>query len=270
MLKSYVFREGTVYTDEISGVTISGITSFVGTMPGQASELYSNNMFNLMEELCQIPKHHDNNANDFAIDLNDEIAKGAVVIDKKQLLWLSYDERVKREEEQKKAAAIASPPAIGSREKEVKIVIDKQKAPEQKESMKERLIEEKRDIDTEVTASMDILSSGGIVGGMTVLAIGLAYSTDFTFMLNFIIFTLALIIGYIVVWGVDPLLHASLMSETNAISGIICIGAMLQLYGYNGSFMLPNICGALALFFASINVFGGFLLTDKMLGMISC
>ena len=117
---------------------------------------------------------------------------------------------------------------------------------------------------------MDIASSGIITISMILLAVGLAYSTDFAFMMNFLIFVLALIIGYIVVWGVDPLLHASLMSETNAISGIIYIGAMLQLYGYDGTLQVPNILGILALFFASINVFGGFVLTDKMLSMISC
>lgn len=249
-------RKGEVYVDKESQVTISGITSFVGEMPGQASELYSNNMFNLLEELCQIPKNKENTAANFTIDLKDEIADEAVVIQHNKIRWIPYSERVKQ--------ASQKPPEAKAEKKAPRPPQPKPEA----EPLTQQLID-KDDEGVEKVAKMDVVSSSLIVGSMIVLALSLAYATDIGFMMNFLIFTLALIIGYIVIWGVDPLLHASLMSETNAISGIIYIGAMLQLYGYNGSFQLPNVCGITALFFASINVFGGFVLTDRMLGMIS-
>ncbi len=273
-------RMNEVYVDQQSGVTVSGITSFVSTMAGQASELYSNNMYNLVEELCQIPKHKSNNASNFVIDLKDEIANDAVVVQNTVLRWIPYEKKLKLEEEKKKAAA-AKPeskrppeeekkfsPTIERRPAEAKT---KTKELSQGESLAEKLLTtEMLDDYKERAADMNVASSSLIVLSISVLTIALAYSTDYGFMMNFLIFTLALVIGYIVVWGVDPLLHASLMSETNAISGIIVIGAMLQLYGFSGSFELPNVLGTLALFFASINVFGGFTLTDRMLRMISC
>jgi len=261
------------YVDPESGVTVCGITSYAGTMPRQASELYSNNMYNLLEELCKIPGHKENNALNFELDLNDEIVTEALIIMKTKLRWIPYDQKVKMEQEKK--AKAATEVKKESKKEELKPKepagihkIDMGKVPPTTVALSERLLEKKEE--EEPKASMDIQSSSTIVGGMLALAIGLAYSTDYAFMMNFLIFILALVIGYIVVWGVDPLLHASLMSETNAISGIIYIGAMLQLYGYDGSFSTPNIFGILALFFASINVFGGFMLTDKMLSMINC
>ena len=265
-------REGEAYVDDKSGVTVSGITSFVGAMPGQASELYSNNMYNLVEELCQIPKHKDNNASSFTLDLTDEIANESAIIQNTKLRWIPYSKRVKIEEEKKKVKVSEvkkEEEQIRRPEKHGQVKLDMKELPIAP-ALSERLIEQKAEDEEEKVASMDIASSGIITISMILLAVGLAYSTDFAFMMNFLIFVLALIIGYIVVWGVDPLLHASLMSETNAISGIIYIGAMLQLYGYDGTLQVPNILGILALFFASINVFGGFVLTDKMLSMISC
>ncbi len=267
-------RESEYYVDQESGVTISGITTFVGTMPGQASELYSNNMYNLVEELCKIPKNKNNNASNFTLDVADEIVNEALIIQDMKVRWVPYHLRVKQEEQKKakgeaKVEAKKEEALIRRPEKRGQAVIDMKEMPTTT-ALSEKLLERKGPSEEEEkVATMDAKSSSTIVISMTVLAIGLAYSTNYAFMMNFLIFTLALIIGYIVVWGVDPLLHASLMSETNAISGIIYIGAMLQLYGYNGSFQTPNVLGALALFFASINVFGGFVLTDKMLSMIS-
>jgi len=62
---------------------------------------------------------------------------------------------------------------------------------------------------------------------LTAVLIGLAYATYYEFMNQFLVFILSVFIGYVVVWNVTPALHSPLMSETNAISGIIIIGAML-------------------------------------------
>ena len=87
-------------------------------------------------------------------------------------------------------------------------------------------------------------------------------------LINLIIFVLAIYVGYHVVWNVTPALHTPLMSVTNAISGIIIVGAMLQTEVINGDeITLTSLIGALANFLASINIFGGFMVTRRMLEM---
>ncbi len=88
------------------------------------------------------------------------------------------------------------------------------------------------------------------------------------FMASLTIFVLAIFVGYHVVWHVTPALHTPLMAVTNAISGIIVVGAMLQVVDINAQqITLTSVLGAIAIFLASINIFGGFLVTQRMLGM---
>ena len=85
---------------------------------------------------------------------------------------------------------------------------------------------------------------------------------------NITIFVLAIFIGYHVVWNVTSALHTPLMSVTNAISGIVIVGAILQVVEINDTLItFSSILGAFAIFFASINIFGGFLVTQRMLEM---
>ena len=85
---------------------------------------------------------------------------------------------------------------------------------------------------------------------------------------NITVFVLAIFVGYHVVWNVTPALHTPLMSVTNAISGIIIVGAMLQTEVINGDeITLTSLIGALAIFLASINIFSGFMVTRRMLEM---
>ncbi|MGI4775560.1 MAG: NAD(P) transhydrogenase subunit alpha [Janthinobacterium lividum] len=79
------------------------------------------------------------------------------------------------------------------------------------------------------------------------------------------IFILACFVGYYVVWKVTPALHTPLMALTNAISGIIIIGSMLA--SSPTDFGLSSLLGYLATFLAAINIFGGFVVTERMLGM---
>ena len=79
------------------------------------------------------------------------------------------------------------------------------------------------------------------------------------------ILTLACFVGYFVVWGVTPALHSPLMSVSNAISGIVIIGA-LAIAGEE-YLSLSKILGILAVFFAAINIFGGFAVSQRMLMM---
>ncbi len=84
---------------------------------------------------------------------------------------------------------------------------------------------------------------------------------------NLTIFVLAIFVGYHVVWNVTPALHTPLMSVTNAISGIIIVGAMLQTVDIDGPITLTSVLGALGVLLASVNIFGGFLVTQRMLEM---
>ena len=85
------------------------------------------------------------------------------------------------------------------------------------------------------------------------------------FIINLTVFVLAIFIGYHVVWNVTPALHTPLMAVTNAISGIIIVGAMLAA----GPRQLDagTVLGLIAVTLAAVNVFGGFLVTQRMLGM---
>ena len=83
-------------------------------------------------------------------------------------------------------------------------------------------------------------------------------------LINLIIFVLAIYVGYHVVWTVTPALHTPLMSVTNAISGIILVGAILQV-GSTNPFV--TAVSFLAIAVASINIFGGFTVTSRMLAM---
>ena len=82
--------------------------------------------------------------------------------------------------------------------------------------------------------------------------------------INLIIFVLAIYVGYHVVWNVTPALHTPLMAVTNAISGIIILGALLQIGSGNG---LVVALAAVSVLIASINIVGGFLVTRRMLAM---
>ena len=90
------------------------------------------------------------------------------------------------------------------------------------------------------------------------------------FVFRLSIFVLAVFVGYYVVWAVTPALHTPLMSETNAISSVIVVGALLavgvELVGGGGP-ILARALGFIALAFAAVNIFGGFLVTQRMLAM---
>jgi NAD(P) transhydrogenase subunit alpha len=91
------------------------------------------------------------------------------------------------------------------------------------------------------------------------------------FVFRLSIFVLAVFVGYYVVWSVTPALHTPLMSVTNAISSVIVVGALLAVgvglvEGDSGP-LWARVLGFIALSFASVNIFGGFLVTQRMLGM---
>lgn len=100
----------------------------------------------------------------------------------------------------------------------------------------------------------------------TVLAAGGVGNIPFVAI--FTIFVLAIFVGYYVVWGVTPALHTPLMAVTNALSSIVIVGAMLQTVYIGGdTFTATSLFGVFAVFLASINIFGGFAVTERMLSM---
>jgi NAD(P) transhydrogenase subunit alpha len=91
------------------------------------------------------------------------------------------------------------------------------------------------------------------------------------FIVDFTIFVLAIFVGYFVVWSVTPALHTPLMSVTNAISGIIVVGALIavgvEIAAAAASPSFSKVMGFLAVMIASVNIFGGFIVTQRMLQM---
>jgi len=89
------------------------------------------------------------------------------------------------------------------------------------------------------------------------------------FVFRFSIFVLAIFVGYFVVWGVTPALHTPLMSVTNAISSVIVVGALIAVSvpAVSDESWLSKELGFAALVMASVNIFGGFLVTQRMLAM---
>jgi len=102
-----------------------------------------------------------------------------------------------------------------------------------------------------------------IVAGLALLGIGIGAPSSF--LSHFTVFVLACFVGWQVIWNVSPALHTPLMSVTNAISGIIILGGMLQI---SGEITSPSvILGAIAILVGTINISGGFLVTQRMLKM---
>jgi NAD(P) transhydrogenase subunit alpha len=95
----------------------------------------------------------------------------------------------------------------------------------------------------------------------------LGFTAPAAFLSHLTVFVLACLVGWQVVWNVTPALHTPLMSVTNAISGIIVVGGMLQV---SGQWSSPAVLlGGLSILLATINVAGGFLVTQRMLRMFS-
>ena len=117
-----------------------------------------------------------------------------------------------------------------------------------------------------ILAQLDIIAAAS---GGAMHAVSSAAVDPFVFRLS--IFVLAIFVGYYVVWSVTPALHTPLMSVTNAISSVIVVGALLAvgvpLVVNDAGPIWARALGFVALTFASVNIFGGFLVTQRMLGM---
>jgi NAD(P) transhydrogenase subunit alpha len=101
-----------------------------------------------------------------------------------------------------------------------------------------------------------------VIGGLFMTLLG-SYAPA-AFMQHFIVFALSCFVGFQVIWNVSHALHTPLMAITNAISGIIIIGALLQIDSPNG---IVGILAAVSVLIATINIVGGFMVTRRMLAM---
>ena len=211
-----------------NGVTVVGYTDFPSRMAAQASTLYSTNIKNMLADLT--PKK------DGVIhhNMEDDVIRGATVAHQ---------------------GAVTYPPPPPK--------IQAIAAQKPKEKVKEPTPEEKRDAEVaafkaQTRSQVTLLA----VGGALILAAG--YFAPASFMSHFIVFVLSVFVGFQVIWNVSHSLHTPLMAVTNAISSIIILGALMQIGSGN---WLVVVLAALSVFMAGINIFGGFMVTRRMLAM---
>ena len=217
-------KPGEVFTTE-NGVNIVGFTDLVSRMAPQSSELYSNNLYHLLDNM--------GGAHSFEINLEDEIISSMCVVNNGKMIWSPS----------KPLPPVSSAKPVEKIE-EPKLIIQ-----EENHSFIQRY---------------DFILISIILVGCFII---ISYATCDSFMNLIMTFVLAVFIGYMVIWNVSPSLHTPLMSVTNAISGIIIIGAMLCLEAHTSSIDEGSVLGMLSVLFASINIWGGFIVTYRMLAM---
>jgi len=210
------------------GVTIIGYTDLPSRMGSLASRLYAANLVHFLEEL--------GGSEDFRIDLEDDVVAGSLVMHEGVITW---------------------PP---KRE----IMDPAPQTPTKRRETAAPLVEEKREAPPAGARRSVSWRTIGIVLASAAFLLIAAFAPE-SFVRHFTVFVLACFVGWQVVWNVTPALHTPLMSVTNAISGIIIIGGMLQISGV--PLAATTILGALAILIATINISGGFLVTNRMLAM---
>ncbi len=222
-----VTKPGEIYA--YGDVTIVGITDFPSRMASQSSQLYGTNLCHLLSDM--------GGSDDYKVDLEDEAVRGALITYAGEVMW---------------PAPKPQPPAVAAPPKTVvaPTVVEKKKP----------------------SPVVKALGLGALACG--IVAIGL--SAPPSFLAHFTVFILACFVGWQVIWNVSPSLHTPLMSVTNAISGIIIIGGLLQLQsggsgggsgGGSDGFSVTSGLGAIAILVGTINISGGFLVTQRMLKM---
>ncbi|GLT12232.1 NAD(P) transhydrogenase subunit alpha [Sulfitobacter porphyrae] len=210
-----------------NGVTIVGYTDFPSRMAAQASTLYATNIRHMMTDLTPEKDGQINH------NMEDDVIRGATV---------AFEGEITFPPPPPKIQAIAA---------------------QKKEKPKELTPEEKRAAEVaafkaQTKQQVTLLA----VGGALLLGVGLIAPASF--MQHFIVFVLAVFVGFQVIWGVAHSLHTPLMAVTNAISSIIILGALMQIG--SGSWLVI-LLAALSVFMAGINISGGFLVTRRMLAM---
>ena len=210
-----------------NGVTIIGYTDFPSRMATQSSELYSSNIRHMMTDLT--PEKDGQ----IVHNMEDDVIRGSTVTFEGDITFPPPPPKIK---------AIAAQP-----KKEVK-----QLTPEEKKAAEVAAFK------AQTQSQIKLLAGGGLV----MLLIG-AYAPA-SFMSHFIVFALACFVGFQVIWNVSHALHTPLMAVTNAISGIVILGALLQVG--SGDWLVMTL-SVISILIATVNVVGGFMVTRRMLAM---
>ncbi|HUF48847.1 MAG TPA: Re/Si-specific NAD(P)(+) transhydrogenase subunit alpha [Vicinamibacterales bacterium] len=221
---------------EIAGVTIIGYTDLPSRLATQASTLYATNVVNLVEEMGGAAR--------FAIDDENDIVRPMAVV--------RHGEVLAPPPLAAQPPQPAAPATAGATAGPVAAM------PAQAARSSHR-VSHGPPIGPPGRGSWLLLGAAGLA-----LALVGAFAPA-GFLTHLTVFVLACVVGYQVVWSVTPALHTPLMSVTNAISGIIIVGGMLQIGG--GTTSAAGLLGLAAVFVAMINVAGGFLVTQRMLKM---
>jgi len=219
-------KDDRVVTD--NDVTILGYTDLNSRMATQSSALYATNVRHLMTDLT--PEKDGR----IVHDMEDDVIRGATIAHEKEVTFPPPPPKVQ---------AIAAQP--------------------KKEKPKELTPEEKRQQELARFRSQT-RNQVALLTVMAVAILGMGLVTPMSFMQHFIVFVLAVFVGFQVIWNVAHSLHTPLMAVTNAISSIIILGALMQIG--SGS-IIVTILAVLSVFMAGINIFGGFLVTRRMLAM---
>ncbi|MER3431818.1 MAG: NAD(P)(+) transhydrogenase (Re/Si-specific) subunit alpha [Blastocatellia bacterium] len=207
------------------GVTIIGYTDLPSRMAPMASQLYGSTITALLEELVT-------EDGSLSVNLDDEVIRGAIVLHEGKMLWPPPV----------KETQPAATPEPGVPTKSIAAAAASQIV---------------TNGESEGISSWILLAVG-------IVLFGLGLVVPESKLSHFTVFMLACFVGWQVIWNVRPALHTPLMSVTNAISGIILVGGILQL---TGELNLTTILGAIAVLIAAINISGGFLVTKRMLAM---
>lgn len=211
-----------VVTD--NGVIILGYTDLAGRLPAQASQLYGQNLVNLLKLLTPEKDGEP------VLDFDDVIVRGMAVVNHREVLWPPPPISV--------TAAPAPAPVAAAQPKPA--------AP--------------------AKAPMSRTTRGVLLALIAALSLGLFAFSPPAFLGHFMVFMLSVVIGFYVIGNVHHALHTPLMSVTNAISGIIVVGALLQIGRPDAPWWMDTIA-FVAVLLASINIFGGFAVTRRMLAM---
>ena len=208
-----------------NGVTILGYTDLPGRLPTQASQLYGQNLVNLMKLLT--PEKDGR----LALDFDDVVQRSIAVVRDGELTWPPPPVQV---------SAVPAKPAAAEPQAGSSASPEKQ--------------------------PMSSLRKYQLTGVGALIFFLLVAISPSALLPHLTVFALAIVIGYYVIGNVHHALHTPLMSVTNAISGIIVVGGIVEIGRYS---TLVTIISGVAVLLASINVFGGFAVTRRMLSMFS-
>jgi NAD(P) transhydrogenase subunit alpha len=210
-----------------NGVTIVGYTDFPSRMAAQASSLYATNIRHMLTDLT--PEKDGK----IIQNMEDDVIRGATIAHAGSVTYPPPPPKIQ---------AIAAKP---------------------KETVPEKTPEELRAEETAAFKKQTKNQVTLLAAGTALLLVAGTFA-PVSFMQHFIVFVLSVFVGFQVIWNVSHSLHTPLMAVTNAISSIIILGAVLQIGSSND---LVLVLAAISVFFAGINIFGGFLVTRRMLAM---